>query len=872
MRGLPSSGSRRTLPGHRQARDTPDPDPDVDDQGQVMSIQEQPLQQQIPAQAVAPDRPGPQTAGTTELRLALVCYGGVSLAIYMHGVTKELHKLVRASRRFDEGEPDAENPFREGSDTEWAYFEALRELAVRGRRLSVSIDVIAGTSAGGINGVVLGKVLALDAEQEALRKLWIDEGDLKKLLRALPIGGWRIRAALAGVRQLLHLTSATSPLKGERMSKLLLQAIGDMDKGRPTSTLLPQNGSLELLVTATDLHGFEVLVPTGTGGASQRDRQHAQVLRFEATPSDVDEFAAAGTPALAFAARATSSFPGAFAPVSLHSFGQETGHPIDPVDITDRFRYCYEENGFSATDAWFVDGGVLDNAPFDLVIDAISNKRAETEVDRRIVYLQPDPGRPLGAQPGADDRPPNGPPSWLGGLWGSVAGAKGSHSVVRELRNLQEMNVHIAEIGAITEGQRHHVTAEVEAILDEMGGQEPGYFAWNLESRDAVADLTERMRARSQELLGVGFPTYCWLKVESAGRRFADEMAHSLVIPPDSSRSSFLRAAIGAWARRQDAWSDPQPGVLASLLGPVDVPYRERRLMFLLAGLNGMFEQARRDPELPRTDLVRLKDEAWHLLEQLREVPRRTVAEVPDALRSFLAAARLDERLLGRPDDFARDHDEEFATLFRYYRDALERQLGEGSVPLWRAFQEVTRAWPAKYRRELLTYYLGFPLWDGLIFPTVALARLPQYSPIAVSQFSPLLAGALVPPDFAERDTAGDPSDTAGAAKLKGNAMAHFSAFLKAEWRENDYLWGRLDATELILRMLYESSDPSAPDPVKGVAPASVDEAVATAGGDRLLGALRAVLSSESGLKRVTKLREGLRGQLQPAHEIQLPG
>ena len=32
-----------------------------------------------------------------ELRLALVCFGGVSLAIYMHGVTKEILKLVRAS-------------------------------------------------------------------------------------------------------------------------------------------------------------------------------------------------------------------------------------------------------------------------------------------------------------------------------------------------------------------------------------------------------------------------------------------------------------------------------------------------------------------------------------------------------------------------------------------------------------------------------------------------------------------------------------------------------------------------------------------------------------------------------------------------------
>ena len=34
-----------------------------------------------------------------ELRLALVCYGGVSLAVYMHGTTKEVWKLVRASMR-----------------------------------------------------------------------------------------------------------------------------------------------------------------------------------------------------------------------------------------------------------------------------------------------------------------------------------------------------------------------------------------------------------------------------------------------------------------------------------------------------------------------------------------------------------------------------------------------------------------------------------------------------------------------------------------------------------------------------------------------------------------------------------------------------
>ena len=32
-----------------------------------------------------------------ELRIALVCFGGVSLAVYMHGISKEILKLVCAS-------------------------------------------------------------------------------------------------------------------------------------------------------------------------------------------------------------------------------------------------------------------------------------------------------------------------------------------------------------------------------------------------------------------------------------------------------------------------------------------------------------------------------------------------------------------------------------------------------------------------------------------------------------------------------------------------------------------------------------------------------------------------------------------------------
>ena len=104
-----------------------------------------------------------------ELRLALVCYGGVSLAVYMHGVTKEFQKLIRASALYHQiGDPTDradetylnvnDDPERE-TDTESVYFELLQEIGQE-LDLRVFVDVIAGASAGGINGVMLARALA----------------------------------------------------------------------------------------------------------------------------------------------------------------------------------------------------------------------------------------------------------------------------------------------------------------------------------------------------------------------------------------------------------------------------------------------------------------------------------------------------------------------------------------------------------------------------------------------------------------------------------------------------------------------------------------------------------------------------------------
>ena len=135
-----------------------------------------------------------------ELRFALVCYGGVSLAVYMHGITKEILKLTRASRDFhtfrSRQHPSAtydDVAARRGDpvDTERVYFELLRQIG-RTLDLRVVVDIIAGASAGGINGVILARALAHDLDIKPLRDFWLKHSDVAQLMPDyVKAGPWR---------------------------------------------------------------------------------------------------------------------------------------------------------------------------------------------------------------------------------------------------------------------------------------------------------------------------------------------------------------------------------------------------------------------------------------------------------------------------------------------------------------------------------------------------------------------------------------------------------------------------------------------------------------------------------------------------------
>jgi patatin-related protein len=221
-----------------------------------------------------------------ELRIALVCFGGISLAVYMHGISKEVLKLVRASAALhdiDDREVRARAHFFDAVDaqdpeydTEAVYFDLLRDIGQK-LELRVVVDVIAGASAGGINGAMLARAICHDLRFNVLRDLWLENADVTVLLaQEAKASTWSkafmqpliwLAAKYGIVEADKEVTKKLSlfvrsrwfkpPLDGGVMDALMYDAATAMKpvKGR-TSSLLPIGHAFDLFVTLTDYHGY----------------------------------------------------------------------------------------------------------------------------------------------------------------------------------------------------------------------------------------------------------------------------------------------------------------------------------------------------------------------------------------------------------------------------------------------------------------------------------------------------------------------------------------------------------------------------------------------------------------------------------------
>ena len=214
-----------------------------------------------------------------ELRLALICYGGISLAVYMHGITKEVWRLARASKESHAGEPPS-------SGSQAVYRRLLEEIQLNsGIRLRVLVDILTGASAGGINAVFLGQAISTGQSLDPLTDLWLERADIDRLVdsdvsavsrfakaAAVPFawalsgkrGGTVDQTVEAGHRgeirtKLANFVRArwfSPPFHGGGFTGMLLDAFDAMRDSPCGDPLLPRYQPLDLFVTVTDFNGF----------------------------------------------------------------------------------------------------------------------------------------------------------------------------------------------------------------------------------------------------------------------------------------------------------------------------------------------------------------------------------------------------------------------------------------------------------------------------------------------------------------------------------------------------------------------------------------------------------------------------------------
>jgi patatin-related protein len=749
-----------------------------------------------------------------ELRLGLVCYGGSSLAIYMHGVTKELNRLVKASVLRGAGREQT-------TPSEHAYGRLLDRLVEESDlpELNVVVDVIAGTSAGGINGIYLAKALAGNRSQDGLRKLWFENGDMNQLLvyprRIVGIPwSWKLKLPFLIPRALRR-----SVLRGNEMVRWLYGALDDMDKADPVppdvASLLPRGHPLDLFVTVTDFYGYERMIALDWPRFVAEGR-HRHALSFHYDDGGDDDLRDNG--GLTFAARATSSFPVAFPPVSLADVSAVTG--ADLAALRDRCFRIYQLSGSSPDSTFFVDGGVLDNKPFGWAIDTIFRKRpAESEVDRRLLYIEPDPGVAATREGGES-------PDTFHSALGALTTIPRSEPILDDLLLVDERNELVQRVREAIESNFERVAAIVGPIVppEALTASPPEQWPWQTWNR-AVHDAAIANA-------GLTYATYVRAKIGGVVDGIAASINAICNYPRESNHAQLVRAAVHAWAEERGLFSDrvgaspagepcaaenqprssePEPyqptDDQVAFLRAFDLGFVRRRTRFVIAAFNWWYRCVGVTSFPDRADLDQGKAILYDTIADLDALARlRLRPDAPAADREQADALTVHAREVFDQADiasfltqhgldghgFASSRQQALADLFTELQSLLGRQLPPVAPRLLARVHALTAQWDPRRRRDLVVRYLGFPIWDVLLYPIQALAQVGEGDAVDVVRVSPRESTLLPAPD-------GKP--------VEGVGVGHFYAFLSREARENDYLRGRLDAAEQFVRLLLGVTD-----------------------------------------------------------------
>ncbi|HXY90521.1 MAG TPA: patatin-like protein, partial [Xanthobacteraceae bacterium] len=711
-------------------------------------------------------------------------------------------------------------------DTEADYFELLREIG-RKMELRVVVDIIAGASAGGINAAMLARAICHDLSMKKLRDLWLNNADvsvllspearakawskffLKPVLWAASRFGWIESIRDSEVRDKLSLFVRSRwfkpPLDGGLMTNLMYDAATAMGAPKtPTASLLPSGLDLDLFVTVTDYHGYLQRIQIHDP-AIIHEIEHRHILHFHyrRRPDGKVEsdFTLDNAPALAFAARATSSFPGAFPPAQIAEIDELLARRHKKWPGRDDFFVRNFERHIRAdldpATACFIDGAVLNNRPFHEAISAVHSRPAYREVDRRLVYIDPDPAPQfsLGHKM---------VPGFFMTLKGALTDIPSAQPVADELGFVFDFNAQVRSFKSIIEEARPHISGLVSNTITAPLNKKVGV--------DEIRRWREEVNSRVARDAGYAYEGYARLKLASV-RGFVGDIILTLSgAPQRSPRARAIAEIVDAWAashgvvyRRAEHDALLQETTAAAKLPrwaefflAFDVDYRKRRLDFLIEGQNRLYRllDEGRFPGLEPGIVDGLKRSLYRLLDwlQQREEARFYSVEAHGLVRDLFEIEPSEDEakdLSAFARRFVERNGEKLDRLIETLGREIDLAASTRDLDALLASLDPT-AWGEDALREVFVNYLGFPFWDVLTFSVATARDTGELHEILVDRISPQDVKTL--------------KEFAGSKSLKGTGFGHFAAFLSRAYRENDYLLGRLHGIERLIDIVCDSA------------------------------------------------------------------
>jgi patatin-related protein len=689
---------------------------------------------------------GSSTHPAVELRLAVAFTGGVSLAVWMGGMAREMNLLLAASR-FRHGKSVADTT-EQGSMVRGLYADLLNLLNV-----DCSMDVLSGTSAGGINAVILGLANVQRFDLDGLRELWFDAGSLGKLLRD-PTD-----------------KQAPSLLYGdEGLLKGLRDGLEKLTEGSRADAV-DADDPTQVFVTTTLLTG-KPSVFTDEYGTLVRDIDHHGLFSFKSA-----HLTAANVSALALAARCSASFPLAFEPGFI-SVGTDCGdaHPDMAAFVG------------TAPTQFVADGGLLANRPLGPALQAVFDRSADREVRRVLAFVVPTvTGGPQPTTPPTLADPPS-----LAKALAADLGAVVSQTISADLTAISTHNQQVrarndarqqlAVLGAQLDHRlgrsfyrsyrERRADSIARAASDEVlkrvavgdrapDGRPVGYGA---EAHDAWSAANEAAEnALSLELPGVGK----YDEMNAAGREALDEGKATVL--------AMLRCAFRLTLSAQ------QQSALGDLRAQVSAGTPKRGQLTQADTVSAALGVAPEFPDvIPGVATFRAQAAfaAGALLSANMETEPEPGAE-PEPWRDLAIVVIKLRDLLTEADSSTAGS-----------ADALGNDPGPAS----------------EFVRDLVKYLTRAKGAEGKGLADVVAARL----------FDLHVARYAMQPDEVLADQALElvqmSSDTrtcldrraSAEEKLNGLALHHFGAFYKASWRANDWMWGRIDGAGWLVHVLLD--------------------------------------------------------------------